>query len=453
MKMNPPLLGFYSGVSLQELGRRLRIGEFTSVELVRKSLEAYELINPLVNAFTFVATDLAYEAASMADKELAAGIDRGPLHGIPVAVKDNIFTARIPTTMGSAHYKGYIPDNDAECVQRLKSAGAVILGKTTTHEFAFGPTGDCAAQGPTLNPWDTSRMAGGSSCGSAVAVASGIVPIAIGTDTGGSIRIPAALTGVVGFKPSIGRISTEGVFPLSKTLDHVGILANSVEDVALVLREISSEKKTSDSDVRVEPEELKLGWVSPETFTLTDPVVIDSVFQCADALSGGKISGASDVVKLAGELRRAFGLIQKSEAYEVHSERVLYHPELYQIEVLERLLAAQSVKGWEYVQAMHIRQSLQQSMLKIFQEFDLLVMPTVPILAPKLYKRALEISGSSVHVRDALLSLTSPWNLLGLPAISIPCGLVEGLPIGLQLIAPLGKDDYLLEIANKFFTH
>jgi aspartyl-tRNA(Asn)/glutamyl-tRNA(Gln) amidotransferase subunit A len=220
-----------------------------------------------------------------------------------------------------------------------------------------------------------------------------------------------------------------------------------------VLREISSEKKTLDSDVRVEPEELKLGWVSPETFTLTDPVVIDSVFQCADALSGGNISGASDVLKLAGELRRAFGLIQKSEAYEVHSERVLYHPELYQIEVLERLLAAQSVKGWEYVQAMHIRQTLQQSMLKIFKEFDLLVMPTVPILAPKLYKRALEIGGSNVHVRDALLSLTSPWNLLGLPAISIPCGLVEGLPIGLQLIAPLGKDDFLLEIANKFFTH
>ncbi|WP_095077250.1 amidase [Pseudomonas sp. Irchel s3h17] len=452
MKMNPPLLGFYFGVSLQELGRRLRIGEFTSVELVRKSLEACELINPLVNAFTFVAADMAYEAASMADRELAEGIDRGPLHGIPVAVKDNIFTAQIPTTMGSAHYKGYVPDHDAKCVERLKSAGAVILGKTTTHEFAFGPTGDCAIQGPTLNPWDTSRMAGGSSCGSAVAVACGIVPIAIGTDTGGSVRIPAALTGVIGFKPSIGRISTEGVFPLSETLDHVGILANSAEDIALVLREISPEAKPLDSDICVVPEKFKLGWVSPENFNQTDPLVLDSVFQSAVALSGGNISIVSDISQLAGKFRQAFGLIQKSEAFEIHSERVLYHPELYQEEVLERLLAAQSVKGWEYVQAMHIRQELQQSILNIFKEFELLVMPTVPIRAPKLYQRSLDVGGSNVHVRDALLSLTSPWNLLGLPAISIPCGLVDGLPTGLQLVAAPGKDEFLIAVAAKLVT-
>ncbi|MCY1297190.1 Glutamyl-tRNA(Gln) amidotransferase subunit A [compost metagenome] len=419
---------------------------------MRKSLEAYESINPRVNAFTFIATEAAHEAASTADRELAEGLDRGPLHGIPLAVKDNIFTAQMPTTMGSAHFKGYVPEQDAQCVERLKAAGAVILGKTTTHEFAFGPTGDCASQGPTLNPWDTSRMAGGSSCGSAVAVATGMVPIAIGTDTGGSVRIPAALTGVVGFKPSVGRISTEGVFPLSTTLDHVGVLANSAEDIALVLREISSETSPLDQDFCIDRNGLKIGWVPPQSFSGIDPRVLDCVHQKVDNLFGGKTSEASEISLLAGELRRVFGWIQRSEAFDVHSERVLCHPELYQEEVLERLLAAQGVKGWEYVRATRTRKELQSSINQVFRDFEFLVMPTVPILPPKIYERSVDVGSGNVHVRDALLSLTSPWNLLGLPAISIPCGVVDGLPVGLQLIAAPERDEFLLAVASKLVT-
>lgn len=452
MKKRLPLSGFYSGVSLQELGRGLRTGQFKSVDLVRKSLEAYESINPSVNAFTFIATDMAYEAASRADRERAEGVDRGPLHGIPVAVKDNILTAQMPTTMGSAQFKDYVPEQDAACVVRLKAAGAVIVGKTTTHEFAFGPTGDCATQGPTLNPWDTARMAGGSSCGSAVAVACGIVPIAIGTDTGGSVRIPAALTGVVGFKPSVGRISMEGVFPLSETLDHVGILANSAEDIALVLREISSETTQLDQDFCTDRNGLKIGWIAPQSFSEGDPRVLDCVFDKVTSLFGGKVAEASEVSQLAGNLRRAFGWIQRSEAFEIHSERVLYHPELYQKEVLERLQTAQDVKGWEYVRAMRIRQEMQTSMKEVFRNFEFLIMPTVPILPPKIYERSVDVGSGSIHVRDALLSLTSPWNLLGLPAISVPCGFEDGLPVGLQIIAAPGRDEFLLEVANGLVT-
>ncbi|MGW4799748.1 amidase, partial [Nonomuraea sp. NPDC004297] len=210
----PP--GPFTGRTLSDLARDLRDGRVTSVVLVERALGAVAALDPALNAFVTVDAAGALAAARRADEELAAGADRGPLHGLPVAVKDLIMVAGLPATMGSRHFANHVPGSDAVCVTRLREAGAVILGKTTTHEFAYGPTGDRSANGPSRNPRDPARMSGGSSGGSAAAVAAGIVPLAIGTDTGGSVRIPAALCGIAGFKPAYGAIPAGGVFPLGR---------------------------------------------------------------------------------------------------------------------------------------------------------------------------------------------------------------------------------------------
>ncbi len=232
----PVHVGPFHGQSVVTLAKDLRAGTLTCVQMTQAALDSIERLNPTLNAFVHVDAAVALAQARKADALLAQGIDLGPLHGIPVAIKDNIDTFDHVTTYGSAHFAGFRPSRDALCVQRLREAGAVILGKTLTHEFAYGPTGDRSLQGAARNPWDATCITGGSSAGSAAAVASGMVPLALGTDTGGSIRIPAALCGAVGFKPSFASVPLDGVFPLSRSLDHVGPIANHVEDRARCMK-------------------------------------------------------------------------------------------------------------------------------------------------------------------------------------------------------------------------
>ncbi|MBH3432739.1 amidase [Pseudomonas citronellolis] len=448
-KLHPPAVGFFAGRDLTALAREIRAGSLTSVALVKHALDGVEKLNPALNAFAHVARDKALEEAMRADRELAAGIDKGPLHGIPVGIKDNISTAGVPMTMGSAHFNGYVPDRDAACVAALRKAGAIIFGKTTTHEFAYGPTGDCAVQGATRNPWDTTRIPGGSSCGSAVAVAAGILPVALGTDTGGSVRIPAALTGVVGFKPSYARIPMDGVFPLSKTLDHVGVIAGSAADAAVVSGILFAPKEDM-SAMAAERSlaEISIAWVPPALFEAYGPAVERSVYEVLSSALEKEPPVAQLMEAMVDDLRKAIGWVQKSEAYEVHAERIAEHPELFQPEVLERLLASCEVRGWEYVRGMALRQRCQALFGSLLGEHDFLAMPTVPLVAPRLYERLVHIDGRDIPVRDSLLGLTNAWNLLGFPAISIPCGTVEGLPIGLQLVGGLGRDEHVLEVAR-----
>ncbi|HEX4725327.1 MAG TPA: amidase, partial [Pseudonocardiaceae bacterium] len=226
--------GPFAGMSIAELGIRLRSGATTAHEMAENALAAADSFNPELNCYVTIDHDGALSAAAQADRELASGLDRGPLHGIPVGVKDLIDTAGLRTTRGSRHFDRHVPTADAAVVVALRQAGAVIVGKTHTHQFAYGPTGDVAHTGPARNPHDPSRMTGGSSSGSGAAVAAGLVPAAVGTDTGGSVRIPAALCGVVGLRPSQGAVPTDGVFPLSATLDTVGPLAATVADTAVL---------------------------------------------------------------------------------------------------------------------------------------------------------------------------------------------------------------------------
>ncbi|MGW3342057.1 amidase [Nonomuraea rubra] len=429
----PP--GPFAGRTITDLAWDLRAGQVTATELAGRALAAASALGPALNAFVTVDAAGALEAARRADEELAAGTDRGPLHGLPVAVKDLIMVAGLPATMGSRHFAQYVPDTDATCVTRLRRAGAVIVGKTTTHEFAYGPTGDRSANGPSRNPRDPERMSGGSSGGSAAAVAAGIVPLAIGTDTGGSVRIPAALCGIAGFKPAFGAIPADGVFPLSRSYDHVGVLAGGAEDCLIAYRCLTGETVDGSAAGSV-------GWVDPAGLFDGDPRVTRAV---------RAVLGAGEEVRLpegfAEEVRETYVAVQSCETAAVHAERLGRAPELFEPEVLERLRAAAEVPGWRYVRALEARERLAGLVEALFGGHDVLAMPTVPIVAPPVDQREFALDGRAVAVRPALLALTSPWNVLGLPALTVPAGLVDGLPVGLQLVCRSGDEPLLFATA------
>lgn len=432
----PPGAGFFAAHTVAGLAADLRAGRRSPVDLVEHALSAAARLGPELNAFVTVDEAGARSAARHAAGELAAGRDSGPLHGIPVAVKDLVDTAGLRTTMGSRHFADHVPERDAECVRRLRAAGAIVVGKTVTHEFAYGPTGDRSASGPARNPYDPRAMSGGSSAGSAVAVAAGIVPLAVGTDTGGSVRIPAACCGIVGLRPTSGTVPADGVFPLSATLDTVGPLARTVDDCRLLWHVLSGERtETATASARI-------AWVPPETF---HPAV-DAVTRAVRAL----VPDAERVeVPFARELLRDYRVIQSSEAYAVHAERVATAPELFGAELLTRLEAAEQVRGWEYVRALEQRRRAIAAIPRLFEHHDLLALPTIPLTAPPVGARTGRIGDTEIDVRAALLSLTSAWGVLGLPALSVPAGLVDGLPVGLQLVAPPGGERRLLAAAEE----
>jgi aspartyl-tRNA(Asn)/glutamyl-tRNA(Gln) amidotransferase subunit A len=473
-----PTTGYFAGRTIDELARDLRERRATATDLVRHALDAIAALDPPLNAFVSVDAEGAQAAARQADRELADGVDRGPLHGVPVAVKDLVMVAGMPATMGSRHFAGYLPAEDAACVALLRQAGAIVVGKTTTHEFAYGPTGDRSANGPSRNPWDPARMSGGSSGGSAVAVAAGMVPLAIGTDTGGSVRIPAALCGVAGFKPAYGAISADGVFPLSRTLDHVGVLAATEQDCLTAYHALTSAPGTTrtavDTGTRLsstprtasgtgaplpgDPRTItgsgepasgapRVAWLAPEDLFATDPRVAAAARAALEAGVGPLDElhlSAADVA----EFRETYVAIQSSETAAIHATRLAEAPELFDPEVLARLKAATGMPGWRYVRALEARARLAEAVAALFGRHEVLALPTVPLTAPPLDSRETDLDDRPVAVGAALLSLTSPWNVLGLPALTVPAGLVDGLPVALQLVCRPGHEHLLFEAAG-----
>ena len=382
--------------------------------------------------------DSALAQALEADAEIHAGRWRGPLHGIPIGLKDLIDTAGVKTTCGSALFAERVPTEDAEVVRRLKNAGAVLIGKQNLQEFAWGGTSASSYFGPVHNPWDVDRIAGGSSGGSAAAVASGMCFAAIGTDTGGSVREPAAFCGIVGLKPTYGRVSLRGVFPLSQSLDHVGPLCRTVTDAGLVLQAIADDNGPAPT-IESKP---RIGIVRRPYFDDLD-IEVESAIEVAIK----EISLLSSDIREV-ELPPAPAAVQGPEVYALHAKDFAATPERYGRWMQERLKQAQTIDSAAYVEALHELDRLRRSIDDVFAEVDFLITPTTPV-PPITIDEALNMSPDPAG--ELWLRNTRPFNAYAVPTISIPCGFTRaGLPIGLQIAGPKFAEASLLSFAYAY---
>jgi len=442
--------------NITQLAPRLKRKEISPVELTQACLDHIEKLNPSLNAFITVTPDSAMAEARAAESEIAHGQWRGPLHGIPVALKDLIDTAGTRTTAASALLEHRVPTEDAEVVYRLRQAGAVILGKNNLHEFAYGGSSLVSFFGDVHNPRNTAHIAGGSSGGSAAAVAAGLCYAAIGTDTAGSIREPAALCGCVGIKPTYGRVSARGVIPLSWSLDHVGPLAATVADVAVVLQALagydpldicSADVPVADyvSALREGVKNLRVGIPRKHFFDDLDDEVRAALEQAITVI-GTLVAEVRDVqIEVSGDRT-----VQAAESFAYHAENVARTPELYQPETLRRIRSGENISAAEYIQRRHELDQERRRTQAFFAEVDLLITPTMPIPAPAI----VDLKKDPAALRPAELALlrnTRPFNVWGLPAISVPCGLTKGgLPVGLQIAGAPWREDLVLKLAYAY---
>jgi aspartyl-tRNA(Asn)/glutamyl-tRNA(Gln) amidotransferase subunit A len=434
-------------MTIEEFGRRLRAREITAVRAIEDCLQRIEADNPRLNAFILVMAADALRQAREADRELAAGRDRGPLHGVPISIKDLIDIRGVPTTAASRVREGSVADRDAPTIAHLRQAGAVIVGKTNLHEFAFGTTNEDSAFGPARNPHDPARSPGGSSGGSAASVAAGMALATIGTDTGGSIRIPAAACGVVGLKPSLGEVSTDGVVPLSRTLDHVGPLTRSVADARLVYRALTGDH-TAAPPAPMPVRGLRLAVPRPYFCDLLDEEVRARFEEALDRLRSAGAHVDEVEIRHATDIATVYLHIVLGDAAAYHATTLETMPEKYTPPVRVRLEMGRYVLAEDYVRALAGREVLGREVDAALALHDALVLPTLPIPAPALGANVVQIGAQSEPVRNVMLRLTQLFNVTGHPAISIPDGNTStGLPCALQIVGSRMQTDALLKVA------
>ncbi len=440
--------------TLEEAAERVRTRLVSPVELAESCFSRIAELEPRLNAFVLLLRESAIAEARVAEREIAAGGYRGTLHGIPLSVKDLFDAAGVPTSFGSS-FPTEPAAHDSAVVERLRSAGAVLLGKTSLHELAFGVTSQNPHFGPITNPWAEDRIPGGSSGGSAAAVATGGGFGSIGSDTGGSIRIPAALCGVVGLKPTRGRVSVRGAVPLSWTLDHAGPLARTVRDAAVLFGAIAGHD-ARDPGSRPAPYEdaleeidqgvarLRIGVWSAGVAS-ADPDVRSVVLNAIGVIAaqGARIEELE--LPRAGELAELQRVVLGTDAYAYHRLRVEDQPERFGADVLERLRRGKANSGHEYAAARRARSEIRTAFDALFASYDAVALPTTVVTAP------LRVGEDAVATAARLTALTSPFNFTGLPAISLPCGLgSDGLPVGLQLVGRRWHEARLLRVARAY---
>ena len=432
-------------MTIAQTSAALRSGKFSIREYIEDTLRRIAETQERLNAFITVTSDAARARAAMLDQELARGIDRGPLHGIPVAHKDNIFTRGVRTTAGSKILADFTPDRDAEIVRQLNEAGAIVIGKTGLHELAYGATSGNPHFGAVRNPWNRDRIPGGSSGGSAAAVAAHLVPLATGTDTGGSIRIPASFCGVVGLKPTYDRVSRRGVMPLGLTLDHVGPLARTVRDAALAFSLIAIHGSGYLPPAHADLRGMRIG--VPDNF-FVDHIAPEVMLSFRAAVQTAAALGAHVTeVRLpdAGALNVVGRIVQLAEASGLFAGFLDRRGD-FGSDVLALVEQGRLIPGTDYVNAQRARRLLARDFSKIWMNLDCLMTPATPMTAPKIGERSIAFGSLSEDVRGAATRLARPFNVLGWPALAVPCGFSsEGLPIGLQLVAPPRQEDTLLQ--------
>jgi aspartyl-tRNA(Asn)/glutamyl-tRNA(Gln) amidotransferase subunit A len=444
-------------VTVRELGSLLRSGQVSCAELVeqtiRRSREHEEL-----RAFITVTESQAREQAQERDRELKNGVDRGPFHGIPIAYKDLFYTKGVRTTAGSLLFKDFIPNFDGTVVERLQAAGAISIGKTNLHELAFGITSLNPHYGPVLNPRDPARLAGGSSGGSAAVIVAQIVPLAMGTDTGGSIRIPASYCGVVGLKPTYGRVSRHGILPLAFSLDHVGPLGSCVEDCALAMNVMagrdpldftSAAEAAPDFNLPALPDfkNVRVGVPRNFFFDRLDEEVEKSVKHSISAIEQQGATVEEIQIPEFTEINLASRVVQLGEfasLYTDSKDRSMFGDDVWSLLEQARMVAAH-----EYINAQRLRTLFRRDMDAVWRKVDILAAPTTPIAAPLRDAKTLTMKGIEETVRMTSIRLVRGLNYLGEPALSMPCGQTDaGMPIGLQLISAPFTEPRLLQFAK-----
>lgn len=431
-------------LTIHEAARLLQQKEISPVELIQAHLERIQTLDMQLNSYITVLPELALQQARQAEIDIQHGAYKGSLHGIPIGLKDLYETQGIRTTAGSSFFTEYVPEADAYAVQKLKAAGVILLGKLNMHEIALGVTNENPHYGDCRNPWDLKRISGGSSGGNAAALSTGLCMGALGSDTGGSIRIPAALCGVVGLKPTYGRVSLRGVMPLSWNLDHAGPMGRNVHDVAILLQAIAGydAEDAWSLDVPVDnywidPASNLKGWrigLAVDDYFTDSGVVDREVLQAIQCAAGVFKALGAEVEPVdfpnARQAAQANGLMTPADAAAFHHQRLVDNEQGFGRDVLKRLQAGVACTATDYSMARRTQTVLRHQFNQFFNDHDLLLTPTTPIPAP--------IRGSADAVERArlLTRFTAPFNLTGLPAISVPCGWSsENMPIGLQIVS------------------
>ena len=444
---------------ITELAPMVEKGIISPIDFVDAFLKKIQKANDILKAYITVAGEKARSAAKEATDQIHKGNYLGPLHGLPYACKDLFLTKGIQTTGGSKVLAGLIPDKDADAIQKLNMSGGVLLGKLNQHEFAYGATGVNAHFGTVLNPWDTSCLAGGSSSGSAAAVAAGLAVYALGTDTGGSTRAPAALCGVVGLKPTYGLINTKGVIPYCWSLDHVGILTRTVADTSIVFKALAQDTRGSQGDYREiigqfsdspsdDISKLRIG--IPKTFfnEKTDPEILASVKNVIRECETNKAELIEIDMPPMDKTRTVSLLVQLPEMLSYHSRYLPQKKELYGEDVRGGMALGQFILAENYIRAKRMMQYYRLKLKQTFETVDIIITPTCPITAPAVGSQFVTVQNEKEPVGNAITRFTSFFNLTGNPAITIPCGIhSSGLPIGVQLIGRHFEENLLLKTA------
>jgi aspartyl-tRNA(Asn)/glutamyl-tRNA(Gln) amidotransferase subunit A len=450
-------------LSIEGLSKLISSKELSPVDLIEATLDQIKNLNPKLNAFITVLEDSARADAKKAELLINQGKYKGPLHGIPISLKDLIYFRGVRSTSGSKILADFVPEYDSTVVKKLRDAGAIIIGMNNTHEFACGITNINPHYGSSKNPWDIARMSGGSSGGSAVAVSARMSAASIGTDTSGSIRVPSSLCGLFGLKPTYGRVSKYGVMPLAPSIDHVGPITRSAWDAAAVLSVIAGYDELDSSTVnspvqdyiglisenRENGAKFKLGIPKEFFFDLVDHKVRDIFEKFVDKLHDVGVSTKAVDLEETDKIYDTWKAFRLGESAAVHSEWMKTRREEYGSDVIAMLERGLDITAVDYIKAQAARLKLKSAFLESMKGLDGLVVPTTGIAAPLLDQKMVDINGKSLEVYQVLSGLTIVFDVTGLPVLNVPAGLVDGkLPVGAQLVGRPFEEESILSIGH-----